>query len=200
MRAYYATILFLDAQVGRLLAALKRLGEEERTTIVFWSDHGYGLGEHGQWMKQTLFEYAARSPLLMCGAGVRARGQTCGRTVEFLDLYPTLADLCGLKGRPSRLHGTSLKPLLENSREPWDRPAITQVQRARQGSTAVRGYSLRTERYRYTMWDGGNEGEELYDYSADPRELKNMARSADVAEVKQGLKSRLETIIASRQA
>ena len=72
MRAYYAAILFLDAQVGKLLDAVKRLGQEENTTIVFWSDHGYGLGEHGQWMKQTVFEYAARTPLMMCGAGVRS--------------------------------------------------------------------------------------------------------------------------------
>jgi uncharacterized sulfatase len=199
MRAYYAAILFMDAQVGRLLEALRRLGEEESTTVVFWSDHGYGLGEHGQWMKQTVFEYAAGSPLLMCGAGVPARGQTCGRTVEFLDMYPTLADLCGLKDVPKRLHGTSLRPLLENPRAPWDRPAVTQVQRARQGGP-VRGYSLRTERHRYTMWDGGREGEELYDYGSDPRELKNLATADSATALKTSLKSRLQTIIASRQA
>jgi len=200
MRAYYAAILFMDAQVGKLLNAVKRLGEEANTTVVFWSDHGYGLGEHGQWMKQTVFEYAAGSPLLMCGAGVPARGQTCGRTVEFLDMYPTLADLCGLKDVPSRLHGTSLRPLLENPRAPWNRPAVTQVQRARQGGP-VRGYSLRTERHRYTMWDGGREGEELYDYAGDPRELKNLATADDpTSALKTSLKSRLQTIIASRQA
>jgi uncharacterized sulfatase len=199
MRAYYAAILFLDAQVGKLLSAVKRLDEEANTTVVFWSDHGYGLGEHGQWMKQTVFEYAARSPLMICGAGVPARGEACGRTVEFLDLYPTLSDLCGLKGVPKHLHGTSLKPLVENPRAPWDRPAITQVHRTRQDVT-VRGYSLRTERHRYTMWDGGREGEELYDYSGDPRELENLATSTEAAALKSSLKSRLETIIASRQA
>jgi uncharacterized sulfatase len=199
MRAYYAAILFMDAQVGRVLAAVKRLGEEENTTVVFWSDHGYGLGEHGQWMKQTVFEYSARSPLMMCGAGVAARGQACGRTVEFLDIYPTLADLCGLKDAPTRLHGKSLRSLLENPRAPWDRPAVTQVQRARQGG-ALRGYSLRTERHRYSMWDEGREGEELYDYSTDPRELKNLAGASDAAALKASLKSRLQTIIASRQA
>lgn len=198
MRAYYAAILFLDAQVGRLLNALKRSGQEENTTIVFWSDHGYGLGEHGQWMKQTVFEYSARSPLMMCGAGVPVRGQGCGRTVEFLDLYPTLVDLCGLKEASSRLHGTSLRPLLENPRARWDRPAVTQVQRARQGGAAVRGYSLRTERHRYTMWDKGQEGEELYDYSKDPRELKNLATDQGASGLKASLKSRLEKIIAAR--
>jgi uncharacterized sulfatase len=156
------------------------------------------LGEHGQWMKQTVFEYAAGAPLIMCGAGVSARGQACSRTVEFLDMYPTLADLCGLSDVPKRLHGTSLRPLLENPRAFWDRPAVTQVQRARPAG-AVRGYSLRTERYRYSMWDEGREGEELYDYSKDPRELKNLATAGEATALKNGLKSRLQTILASRQ-
>ena len=202
MRGYYAAILFLDAQVGRLLAALKRLRQQENTTVVFWSDHGYGLGEHGQWMKQTVFEYAARTPLMMCGAGVPSRGKACGRTVEFLDLYPTLVDLCELKNASTHLHGTSLKPLLANPQMAWDRPALTQVQRPRPGSQLgpVRGYSLRTERYRYTQWDDGHEGEELYDYSGDPRELKNLAVSADGAQVKSELRSRMRQIIESRRA
>ena len=200
MRAYYAAILFLDAQVGKLLDAVKRLGQEERTTVVFWSDHGYGLGEHGQWMKQTVFEYAARSPLMMCGAGVQARGQACARTVEFLDLYPTLADLCGLQNVPQRLHGRSVRPLLVNPRANWSRPAVTQVHRGRQGGAAVRGYSLRTERYRYTMWDEGREGEELYDYAKDPRELKNLANQPAAAGLKSQLRSRLWSIVAARRA
>ncbi|MCC6859005.1 MAG: sulfatase [Bryobacterales bacterium] len=199
MRAYYAAILFLDAQVGRLLDALKRLGEEHRTTIVFWGDHGYGLGEHGQWMKQTVFEHAARSPLMMCGAGVASAGRPCARTVEFLDLYPTLLDLCGIAQSSGRLHGKSLRPLLENPRAPWDRPAVTQVHRTREGRT-VRGYSLRTERHRYTMWDEAREGEELYDYARNPRELANLAGRREAAALKRNLQSRLRTIIAARQA
>jgi uncharacterized sulfatase len=199
MQAYYACILFLDAQVGKLLAALKRLGQEQNTTILFFSDHGYGLGEHGQWMKQAVFEYAARAPLMMCGAGVPSHGKACGRTVEFLDIYPTLADLCGLKDVPSRLHGKSLRPLLQNPAAPWDRPAITQVQRARQGNPLM-GYSLRTERYRYTHWDGGKEGEELYDYSTDPRELKNLAKDTGSAALKKSLQARLNEIVAARRS
>ncbi len=197
MQAYYAAILFMDAQVGRLLGAVKRLKLEDRTTVVFWSDHGYGLGEHGQWMKQTVFEYAARSPLLIGGAGVKARGQGCGRTVEFLDIYPTLVDLCGLRGAPAGLHGTSLRPLLEDPRARWARPAVTQVVRT-PGKDPVRGDSIRTERHRYTMWSEGREGEELYDYAGDPRELKNLAADASAGGVKAELRGRLQKIMASR--
>jgi iduronate 2-sulfatase len=199
MRAYYAAILFMDAQVGRLLSTLKRLDQEWNTTVVFWSDHGYGLGEHGQWMKQTVFEYAARSPLIMCGAGISNAGRPCAGTVEFLDIYPTLADLCDLSHVPRNLHGRSLRPLLENPRARSDRPAVTQVHRVPQKQD-IRGYSLRTERYRYTMWDDGREGEELYDYSSDPRELKNLAKAADSVALRQKLRSQLQTIIASRKA
>lgn len=194
MRAYYAAILFLDANVGRLLDALKRLKLERDTTIYFWSDHGYQLGEHGQWMKQTVFEASARTPLIIAGAGVRSRGKGSPRTVEFLDLYPTAAALAGLQGTPANLHGASLTPLLDNPSAPWDRPAVTQVHRQK-----VRGYSIRTERYRYSMWEEGRKGEELYDYQADPRELRNLATGAGGASVKAQLRERLLSIIASRQ-
>ena len=135
---------------------------------------------------------------MMCGAGVPSHGKPCKRTVEFLDMYPTLADLCELKDVPKNLHGVSLRPLLNNPNAPWDRPAITQVQRSRQGKT-VMGYSLRTERYRYTMWDKTLEGEELYDYDKDPRELRNLAADPGNAKLKDGLKARLDKILAVRQ-
>ena len=172
IQAYYASISFLDAQVGKLLDALDRLKLSDNTIIVFWSDHGYLLGEHGQWMKQTLFEGSARAPLIVAGAGVSAKGKASGRTVEALDLYPTLADLCGLSA-PDGLAGRSLRPLLGNPRARWTKPAYTQVQRGG-GAHPYMGYSVRTERYRYTEWDEGRRGVELYDYDADAQEHRNL--------------------------
>jgi uncharacterized sulfatase len=197
MQAYYASIAFLDAQVGKVLDALERLKLAQDTTVVFWSDHGYQLGEHGQWMKQTLFEPSARVPLIISGAGVEARGRNSLRTVEFLDLYPTMGDLCGLQGLPSNLHGRSLAPLLRNPGAAWDKPAITQVRRAREGSP-VMGYSIRNERYRYSMWGDGKHGEELYDYEHDPREMKNRAADEQLAAVRKQLRERLDGILGSR--
>jgi len=197
IRAYYASIAFLDAQVGKLLDALDRLKLTDSTTIVFWSDHGYQLGEHGQWMKQTLFEASARVPLLIGGAGVQARGRASGRTVELLDLYPTLADLCGLAGAPANLHGQSLRPLLKKPDAPWSKPAITQVARRNREQLSM-GYSIRNERYRYTFWNDGESGEELYDYRTDPRELKNRAGDQSLAGVKSQLRSQMTAILERR--
>jgi iduronate 2-sulfatase len=198
IRAYYACVSFMDAQVGKLLNALDRLKLTDNTTIVFWGDNGYHLGEHGQWMKQMVFEPAARIPFLMGGAGVGARGKGCGRTVELLDIYPTLAEVCDLKGAPSKLHGRSLSPLLANANAAWDKPAISQVMRQK-GKDPVFGYSMRTERYRYSMWKDAEYGEELYDYEKDPRELKNLAKDPASASLKSGLKKRLNEIIAARR-
>ncbi len=198
MRAYYASISFMDAQVGKLLDALDRMRLAQDTTVVFWGDNGYQLGEHGQWMKQTVFENAARIPMLIGGAGVEARGKGCGRTVELLDLYPTLADLCGLRGTPTNLQGRSLKPLLTRADAAWDRPAISQVQRGA-GAKGHMGHSLRTERYRYTRWSGTPTGEELYDYQTDPRETQNLASNPKMSAIKNGLDKRLGEILKTRQ-
>ena len=193
IRAYYASISFLDANVGRLLDALDRLGLADNTLIVFWSDHGYLLGEHGQWMKQTLFEGAARAPLMLAGPGIdsRARGQASARTVEFVDLYPTLADLCGLAGAPGNLAGRSLRPLLKNPRAKWERPALTQVERSDAGQRFM-GYSVRDERWRYTEWDEGRRGVELYDETHDAAELRNLANDPGHAHVVARMKRLLQ--------
>jgi len=173
IRAYYASISFLDANVGRLLDALDRLRLADNTIVVFISDHGYQLGERGQWMKQTLFERSARAPLMIAGLGIAAKGRASTRLVEFLDLYPTLADLARLSP-PAGLHGRSLTPLLKNPQAAWNHPALTQVRRGGGGTTFM-GYSVRTEKWRYTEWDGGKRGVELYNEVEDPREMHNLA-------------------------
>jgi uncharacterized sulfatase len=180
-QAYYATISFVDAQIGRVLDALDRFDLTSRTIVVFWSDHGYLLGEHGLWMKQSCFEESARVPLIIASPGQRRVGTSCRRTVELVDLYPTLADLAGLKP-PSGLAGASLRPLLSRPRAAWDRPAFTQVQRG-----AFPGHSVRAERWRYTEWDNGARGMELYDHRRDPREERNLAQDPRYVSVRREL-------------
>jgi len=182
-QAYYATISFVDAQVGRLLDALDRLKLADNTIVVFWSDHGYHEGEHGLWMKQSLWEGSARAPLLIRAPGAKGNGGASPRTVEFVDIYPTLADLAGLKP-PKNLAGTSLKPLLENPNAPWTKPAFTQVWRG-----SFPGHSVRTERWRYTEWDNGKQGAQLFDMVNDPQELKNLAADPNHATTVQELKA-----------
>lgn len=181
-QAYYAGISFVDAQIGRVLDALDRLKLADKTIVVFWSDHGYHLGEHGLWMKQSCFEESARVPLIISAPG-KQKNRACSRLVELLDLYPTLAELAGFE-IPKGLHGASLVPLLKNPRAEWNRPAFTQVQRAN-----FPGHSARTERWRYTEWDGGAKGMELYDHKSDPRELKNLASDARYATVLREMKT-----------
>jgi iduronate 2-sulfatase len=176
-QAYFAALSFMDAQVGRLLDALDRLKLADKTIVVLWGDHGYLLGEHGQWMKQSLFEESARVPLIIAAPGAKGNGQPCPRVVETIDIYPTLADLAGI-APPADLAGVSLRPLLENPKGQWDRPAFTQVQRK-----DFPGRSVRTQRWRYTEWDHGRKGVELYDHDADPREFKNLASDPQHAAV-----------------
>jgi iduronate 2-sulfatase len=200
VQAYYASTSFMDAQAGRVLDALDRLKLADDTIVVFTSDHGYQLGEHAQWQKMTLFEHAARVPLVIAAPGA-AKGATSRRPVELLDLHATLADLAGLP--IPKTDGTSLRPLLVKPDAAWDKPAFTQVTRAAGGgrpantvagkAKQVMGYSVRTERYRYTEWDGGTRGVELYDHDADPLEMKNLAADPAQAETVSKLKSMLAT-------
>lgn len=182
-QAYYAAITFVDAQIGKLLDTMDRLKLWDDTIVVFWSDHGYHLGEHGLWMKQSLFEESSRVPLIIIVPGAKGNGQACARTVEFVDLYPTLADLAGLTP-PNNLEGVSLKPLLEDPNKAWERPAFTQVQRGN-----FPGYTVRTERWRYIEWDDDKKGSQLYDHDADPHEFVNLASEPKYAQTVQEMKS-----------
>ena len=177
LRSYYACVSFVDAQVGRLLDALDDLGIADNTIVVFWSDHGYHLGEHnGIWQKRTLFEQGARSPLIIRDPEAAGNGTASPRVVEFIDIYPTLTEAAGIE-TPSDLDGKSLAPLLENPIVDWNGHAITQILRPADDrlETAVMGCSIRTDRWRYTEWAEGASGIELYDHWADSMEFNNLA-------------------------
>jgi uncharacterized sulfatase len=197
LQAYYASTTFMDAQVGEVLTALNRLNLADKTIVVFISDHGYHLGEHGLWQKMSLFENSARVPLVIYDPRAKGNGKACGRTVELVDLHATLADLAGLPA--PKTDGTSLKPLLENPGAEWKKPAITQVSRGTPTATGEQtgknpwfmGYSVRDERYRYTEWDGGKKGVQLSDYQEDPNEFKNLADDPAHAETVKRLKALL---------
>ncbi len=171
IQAYRASISFLDAQVGRVVSALDRLGLADNTVIVFTSDHGYHLGDHGLWMKQSLFERSARVPLIIAHPGAKAKGAAAGGVVELVDLYPTLAAAAGLKA-PAYVDGTDLRPMLDNPKAEVKTAAYTQVRRG----ANLDGFSVRTTRWRYTEFGAaGASGRLLYDEEADPAEANNLA-------------------------
>ncbi len=176
---YYASVSYIDAQVGRLLDALQAEGLADNTVVVLWGDHGWQLGDHGLWHKHTNFELATRAPLIIAAPKQVSAGQRCDATVEFVDVYPTLAELCGLT-IPAGLDGLSLKPFIENPKAEAAKVAISQYPRAggRQIGQLM-GYSIRDARFRLTVWRE-RTGEkviatELYDYQNDPYETINVA-------------------------
>jgi arylsulfatase A-like enzyme len=163
VRAYLASISFVDSQVGRVLEALEAAGLAERTVVVLLSDHGWHLGEKGISGKNTLWERSTRVPLIIAGPGVRAGG-VCGRPAELLDVYPTLNELCGLPPRTEN-EGHSLVPQLRDPSAPRSWPAIT--------TQGPGNHAVRTERFRFICYADGSE--ELYDLASDPNEWTNLA-------------------------
>ncbi len=188
-RAYLAGTSFMDAQVGKLLDVLDERKLWDNTIVVFLGDHGYHLGERGWWNKDTLFELSARVPLVVYAPRMKAGGQRSASLAELVDLYPTLVDLAGLKA-PHRLEGASLTPVLDRRAHQVKDAAFTVV--ARNGGRNI-GRTVRTDRWRYTEWNEGRSGVELYDHRADPGEYHNVAArpewSAEIATLKRTLAS-----------
>ncbi len=187
IQAYYSSISFADAQLGRILKALEEAGLAENTIVVFTSDHGYHMGEHAYYQKTTLFENAAHVPLIIAGPGVKAIGKTAKAPVEMIDIYPTLAELSGLTP-PKSISGRSQVAALQDANATPRKDALTQLES---------GYSLRTPRYRYTEWgENASQGAELYDHQTDPQEMKNLADSKEHAQIIEDLSTLIRKRIA----
>lgn len=173
---YYACVSYIDAQVGRLLDELERLGLRDRTIVSLYGDHGWHLGDHGMWGKVTNFEVATRAPLIISVPGM-PKGSRTQSLAEFVDIYPTLCDLIGLP-LPDQLDGSSLAAVLKDPQESVRDAAFSQMTRGR-----VMGYSIRTDRYRYTQWIDTKSkevrAEELYDHHSDPSEDRNVIDDPD---------------------
>lgn len=194
---YYAATSYLDAQVGKIVADLDRLGLAGNTVIVFWSDHGFHLGEHGLWGKTSNYELDAQVPLIIAAPGVARPGARTQSIVELLDLYPTLVDLCGLP-KAGGLEGVSLRPVLADPAARVKPAAFTQTPRPpniQGGQSDHMGYSLRDERYRYTEWrewaTGRLRATELYDHALDPDETVNRAEDPALAATRAALGAQL---------
>jgi uncharacterized sulfatase len=173
----------MDAQVGRLLDTLDRLDLWDRTLVIFIGDHGYHHNERNWWSKSTLFERSCRVPCILVAPGAK-NGQVCNSIVELVDLYPTIADYCGVSA-PHQLAGHSLRSLLENPRRKGKEAAFTLVTRGQ----SHYGQSVRTERWRYIRWSDGNA--ELYDELNDSQEVHDLSDDPAMATVIEELKGRL---------
>jgi arylsulfatase A-like enzyme len=180
VQGYLAAIAFADAQIGRLLGALDASPERDNTIVVFWGDHGWHLGEKEHWRKFALWEEATRAPLIVVAPGVTKPGGVCQKAVDFMNIYPTLADLCGAP-IPEHVEGVTMRPLLENPNAEWRHVAVT---------THGRGnHAVRTEHWRYIRYTDGSE--ELYDHRHDPQEWTNLADDAKHSDIKKELSAYL---------
>ena len=184
LQAYLAATGFVDSQIGRVLARLDELKLTENTIVVLTGDHGYQLGEHGLWAKQTLFEGGTHVPLIIAAPGVKP-GVRAG-LAEQVDVYPTLCDLAGLP-RPGHLQGRSLKPMLDDPSAKGRQIAVSTMVAT---NTKLTGHSVRTDAFRYIVWDQ-NGGELLYDLRSDPDELHNLAEQPAQAERMKRMRERL---------
>ncbi|MGH2622249.1 MAG: sulfatase [Sphingobacterium sp.] len=176
LQGYYASTSFTDAQIGRVLDELDRLGLTDNTIVVLWGDHGFHLGEHGLWAKTTNFELDTRVPLIVSAPGQKKKNIISPALVELVDMYPTLTELADLP-TPNHLEGYSMVPLLAEPNKPWKKGAFSQFLR-KDGQRQIMGYSVRTREFRYTEWRDHHSGDlleaELYDHINDPEESVNI--------------------------
>lgn len=192
IQAYHASTSFMDAQLGRVVDALDRLGLADKTVIVFTSDHGYHLADHGLWMKQSLFERATRVPLIVASPRTPNAGRTAATAAELIDIYPTLASLCGLKA-PDYLDGSDLSPALTDPSRIVKPAAYSQLRRP----NGDNGYSVRAGKWRYTEWtskSGAMLGRQLFDELSDSGEARNLASDPIHADTISSLSGMLQTI------
>lgn len=176
VQAYLAAGAFCDAMVGRVLDAYEKSPERDNTIVVLWGDHGWHLGEKQHWRKFALWEEATRAPLVWIAPGVTKPQGNCQRTVDFMSIYPTLCDLCGLQ-TPAHVEGASIRSLLADPQASWERPALTTHGRL--------NHAVRNEGWRYIRYADGSE--ELYDETKDPMEWTNLAGDAKYADMKSTL-------------
>lgn len=216
VHGYYAAISYMDAQVGKVLDKLDALGLTKNTIIVLWGDHGWHLGDHNLWCKHSNFEQATRTPLIISSPGLAS--SITNAPSEFIDIFPTICDLAGVT-IPKVVDGKSLMPLMNKTVKSVKEFSISQYPRSsikseteRQGyaSSKVMGYSLRDNRYRYTIWIGNDfrstqpfnsdlvVATELYDYDKDPNETVNVADTKEYKLVVKDLKTKMLTFFASQ--
>jgi len=178
LRSYYACTSFMDAQVGKLIDALKESGQLENTLVVLFGDHGYHLGEHNWWNKVTIFEKGTNAPFIMYGQAVGEKGVASDAMFEYIDIYPTLAELLQLKNTPDYLEGRSFAEVVKDPSLPFRSEVRAIVNRGK-----MRGKMVKNENYRYIEWDNGNKGQELYDQKNDPIEYNNLAEKTEYSSI-----------------
>lgn len=183
VQGYLASITFADGQIGRLLDALDKSQYAKNTIIVFFGDHGWHLGEKEHWRKFALWEEASRVPFIVYAPGISALNRVSDRTVNLMDIYPTLVDLCKLPAK-KELEGNSIAALLKNPAAQWKHPSVT--------THGFGNHAVRSEKYRYIRYNDGSE--ELYDHDVDPLEWKNLAKEPKYAAVKSELAKSLPTV------
>lgn len=186
LRSYYACTSFMDAQVGKLMDALKESGQMDNTLIVLFGDHGYHLGEHNWWNKVTIFEKGTNAPFIMAGNAIKEKGAKSESMFEFIDIYPTLAELFNLEGTPEYLEGKSFKNLLEDPSAPFRSEVRATTRRGE-----INGKMVKTKEWRYVEWNDGEKGAELYNQSEDPIEYNNLADNPEYQSVVEEMKELL---------